>query len=144
MSDLVDSNVWVALAFESHEHHSVARAWLDGVVPPERACFCRMTQNSFLRLATSVRFFREEALTNRAALAAYRALRGDQRVAWAAEPAGIEEPWWLLADRDQPAPRAWMDAYLAAFAIRAGLRLVTFDEGFQRYTQHGLNLRLLG
>jgi predicted nucleic acid-binding protein len=36
-----------------------------------------------------------------------------------------------------------MDAYLAAFAIRAGMRLVTFDRGFEQFVSLGLDLVLL-
>jgi predicted nucleic acid-binding protein len=35
----------------------------------------------------------------------------------------------------------WTDAYLAAFARSAGLRLVTFDRGFARFS--GLEVLLL-
>jgi len=38
----------------------------------------------------------------------------------------------------------WMDAYLAAFAVETGMRLVTFDRGFQKFVPLGLNLLLLG
>ncbi len=140
MSSLLDSNVWVALAFDRHEHHALALAWLEGMEEADAASFCRMTQNSFLRLATSVRFFQEEALTNHAALAAYRALRGDPRTGWVEEPAGLEKQWWELADRELPAPKVWMDAYLAAFALQAGMRFVTFDADFARFADDGLDL----
>lgn len=36
-----------------------------------------------------------------------------------------------------------MDAWLAAFAIRSGMRLVTFDREFERYRAEGLDLLLL-
>jgi predicted nucleic acid-binding protein len=46
-----------------------------------------------------------------------------------------------LAAHTQPAPKRWMDAYLAAFAIAAGQRLVTFDQGFRSYA--GLDVLML-
>lgn len=61
----------------------------------------------------------------------------------APEPAGIERLWPVLADRDVPAPKAWMDAWLAAFAIKARMRLATFDRGFERYRGDGLDLLVL-
>jgi predicted nucleic acid-binding protein len=36
-----------------------------------------------------------------------------------------------------------MDAYLAAFALGGGLRLVTFDRGFKAYARQGLRLLIL-
>jgi len=36
-----------------------------------------------------------------------------------------------------------MDAYLAAFAISANLRFVTFDAGFEQFVALGLDLVLL-
>ena len=139
MSSLVDSNVWMALAFDRHEHHSAALAWLESETNGGAACFCRTTQNSFLRLATSVRFLKEEALSNRAALAAYRKLRGDPRCGWLDEPTDIEAMWFKLAERETPSPKVWMDAYLAAFAIRAGVRFVTLDGDFKKYRRDGLD-----
>ncbi|MCP5550400.1 MAG: hypothetical protein H7A53_05870 [Akkermansiaceae bacterium] len=51
--------------------------------------------------------------------------------------------WLQLAEHDSPAPKLWMDAWLAAFAIRGRMRLVTFDEGFERYRSEGLDLLVL-
>lgn len=39
--------------------------------------------------------------------------------------------------------KVWMDAYLAAFAIRAGLPLATLDADFRRFEAADLQLRLL-
>jgi predicted nucleic acid-binding protein len=36
-----------------------------------------------------------------------------------------------------------MDAYLAAFAIRAGIPFATLDSDFRRFKAAGLELRLL-
>ena len=48
------------------------------------------------------------------------------------EPAGCESHLRSLLDAATPA-RMWTDAYLAAFAATAGLRLVTFDKDFARF-----------
>jgi predicted nucleic acid-binding protein len=37
-----------------------------------------------------------------------------------------------------------MDAYLAAFAITGGLRMVTLDGDFHQFAPQGLDLLLLG
>jgi len=44
-----DLNVWLALTFQGHFHHDIARGWfesLDAQVEA-RLCFCRNTQLSF-------------------------------------------------------------------------------------------------
>lgn len=59
---LPDVNLWLALAFDGHVHHVSAKRWFDGLTAG-RCCFCRLTQQGFLRLATNPRFFRSNALT---------------------------------------------------------------------------------
>ena len=79
---LLDSNVWVALSFDRHEQHREALAWFDAVPDDGSACFCRMTQNSFLRLVSSKRIFQEDAMSNDLAINVYRQFRLDPRVGW--------------------------------------------------------------
>ncbi len=51
--------------------------------------------------------------------------------------------WLSLASLDQPAPKRWMDAYLAAMAISGGWQLISLDRDFLAYQKEGLNLQLL-
>lgn len=55
----------------------------------------------------------------------------------------MEAKWFALARLASPAPKRWMDAYLAAFAMCAGMRFVTFDAGFEQFVPLGLDLALL-
>ena len=57
------------------------------------------------------------------------------------EPAGLDERLGEFCDLGRTSPNLWTDAYLAAFAKCAGLRLVTFDQGFSQFP--GLELLLL-
>ena len=57
---LLDTNVWVSLAIDRHEHHLLALDWFDKASGDASACFCRMTQNSFLRLLTLKAIFEED------------------------------------------------------------------------------------
>jgi len=140
---LLDSNVWVALTIDRHEHHQEALAWFDEIPDDRSACFCRMTQNSFLRLVTSTAIFREDAMSNEQAIKAYRQFHFDPRVGWIDEPEGLEAEWFSGASVRSPSPKRWMDAYLYAFARLTGARLVTFDSGFRQYKADGLDLVLL-
>ena len=140
---LLDSNVWVALAMDRHEHHQEALVWFQDVPDDGSACFCRMTQNSFLRLISSKSIFQEDTMTNAQAIRALRQLQSDPRVGWMDEPYGIEADWLDAASVKSHSPKRWMDAYLCAFARMSGAKLVTFDGGFQQYQSTGLELVLL-
>jgi uncharacterized protein len=54
---------------------------------------------------------------------------------------GVEPFLQSWSSAKQWSPRYWTDAYLAAFAISAGLRMVTFDRDFEKF--EGLSLLLL-
>lgn len=140
---LLDSNVWVALTIDRHEHHREALAWFDEVPDDGSACFCRMTQNSFLRLVSSKSIFQEDTMTNEQAIKAYRQFRLDPRVGWMDEPAGLEDRWFAAASVRLPAPKRWMDAYLSAYARSCDARLVTFDSGFRKFESEGSGLVIL-
>lgn len=95
--------------------------------------FCRATAMALLRLLS------QPGVTSAAdfdGAAAWRALQtwlNLPAVVWAAEPEGLDEflrPWAMslhLRGGD------WTDAYLAAFSIAGGYRLVSFDGGFRRF-----------
>ena len=56
---LPDINVWLALTFDSHVHHRIAKNWFDGLTD-EVCYFCRLTQQGFLRLASNRQVFRNQ------------------------------------------------------------------------------------
>jgi toxin-antitoxin system PIN domain toxin len=134
---LPDINLWLALAFESHVHHTAARDWFEGS-SNEPCSFCRLTQQGFLRLATNPKAFGAEAVTLAEAWRLYDAFLGDPRIAFATEPEGLETLWRGYTQGPSFTPQVWSDAYLAAFARASGLELITFDKGFSRY----MDLRL--
>ena len=121
---LADSNVWLALALSKHHHHRAALDWFATVKAPASVCFCRATQQTFLRLLTNVSVlhpYGNPPLTNRQAWKAYEQLLADDRIVLRAEePAGLETRWKQLARRDMASPKLWMDAYLAGFALAGG------------------------
>jgi predicted nucleic acid-binding protein len=59
------------------------------------------------------------------------------------EPPRLRGLWLKLGALNRTAPKVWMDAYLAAFAITLDVKLVTLDSDFKTYVANGLNLRLL-
>jgi predicted nucleic acid-binding protein len=50
-----------------------------------------------------------------------------------AEPEGCDDALQAILGAGPLPPRGWTDAYLAALARSAGLRLVTFDRDFERF-----------
>jgi toxin-antitoxin system PIN domain toxin len=144
--NLCDSNIWLALALSSHRHQAVARDWLETIAEPGTILFCRATQQTLLRLLTNAAVlapYGNPPLTNSEAWAVYEAFRADYRVVLrVAEPTGLESRWNEFALRDTASPKLWMDAYLAAFALGAGCRMVTTDVAFRQFP--GLDLVLLG
>ena len=142
---LPDVNVWLALTISAHHHHDRSVTWFNGVTEPESVLFCRTTQQAFLRLLSNAAVlgaYGSPPLTNVEALAVYDALVADERVgAQDREPAGAEERWRDYASRDSASPKLWTDAWLAAFAVTGGHRLVSTDAGFRQFA--GLDLELL-
>jgi toxin-antitoxin system PIN domain toxin len=131
---LPDINVWLALAFTDHEHHPSALKWFDNRADGECA-FCRLTQQGFLRLATTSEATAGRPLTLIKAWRAYDDLFRDPRVVFSEEPEDLERFWRDYTHRRSVSPKVWNDAYLAGFARAADFELVTFDLGFRQYRQ---------
>lgn len=144
MRHLCDANVLLALAVGQHAHHAVAARWFRDLGEGDTVAFCRATQMTFLRLLTRKISGSYTPITNRQAWGVYDALRRDEAVVFLDEPSDLEVVWRKLANPTTASPKIWMDAYLAAFAVRGRLRMVTLDMDFRRFQSHGLDLHLLG
>ena len=144
---LLDTNVWLAAVFTTHPFHQAAQKNLQQATPAEPAVFCRSTQQSFLRLAstpTLLKAYGATGLTNIDALVALGALLALPQVCEREEPPGTPALWHRLASHNTASPKVWMDAYLAAFAISGGLRMVSLDQDFKNFVRNGLKLVLIG
>jgi uncharacterized protein len=144
---LIDTNVWVAATFSSHVFHLEAKQFLSELNTQNQAAFCRSTQQSFLRLATTstvFKFYGVELISNRAATEILTAYLAQPTVTSIREPDNVFDLWQKLAALDSASPKVWMDAYLAAFAICKAIPLVSFDQDFKRFKADGLQLTLLG
>lgn len=130
--DLPDVNVWLAFSVADHAHHQRARRyWYEESAG--QLAFCRVTGLGFLRLSTNKMAMAGKPLTVPQAWQAYAAFRRLPDVILVDEPENCET--WLehWAMGKSPTPRQWTDAYLAAFARAAGLRLVSFDGDFKGF-----------
>ena len=70
----------------------------------------------------------------------YDQIMADERFAFHIEPIRLEATLRQLTPAKFKSPKLWQDAYLAAFAICAGLQFVTFDAGFRQYKKLDLIL----
>lgn len=141
MHVLCDVNVLLALVYGGHAHHRMVLDWLD-TVPDDSVFVCRTAQAGLLRLLTTRTVMQEDVCTMAGAWQVYDQLLLDARFCFCAEPEGVTELWRALCPPEIVAPKKWTDAYLAAFAIAAGLRLVTLDRGFGEF--RGLDMLILG
>jgi len=126
-----DINVWIALTYEGHAHHSNAAAWFATLSEDATLAFCRFTQLGLLRLLTAEAVMSDEVMTQPQAWVAYDQWLQDPRVELVEEPAEIEIRFRALTRLRQPATKDWADSYLAAFATVGQLTLLTFDRGLR-------------
>ena len=129
---LVDINFWLALVFEAHHHHPQALRWFDEAAP-DSCAMCRFAQSGLLRLATHPAVFGDEAVTMAQAWALYDELLADERVYYLTEPPNLEPIWRHYTTAQKHSPKVWSDAYLAALAETAGIGMLSFDKGFQKF-----------
>ncbi len=108
--------------------------WWQGDVLPERrpVFFCRVTQLGFLRLLTNETVMGASRRTPEQAWRDYDRLAAQGPVDYLPEPEGVGQVLRGHTRSEDASSSLWTDAYLAAFAQAADLRLATFDRGFQR------------
>ena len=128
--NFLDANVWLALLWSRHVHSERAGAWFERS-SEEKFFFCRITQITVLRLLTTPTVMGSDVKTMSEAWALWDKVCADDRIALLAEPEAIEPEFRRFSALRSSSPKLWADAYLAAFAAVAGLKLVTFDRGFR-------------
>jgi len=138
---LADINVLVALLAGNHDQHALARKWFAGCAKGEIG-ICRYVQLGVIRLLTNPGVMKSSVISG---FAAFRILHElidlDERVEFVADHADTDVYFPRYLSHPAPASKAVNDAYLAAFAVAAKRRLVTFDGGFKNYKN--LDLALL-
>lgn len=119
---LLDVNVLVAVAWDSHVHHERARAWLSA---PDRAwATAPLTESGFVRVSSNPKVLPAAISVEaaRAVLTALRSVPGHRFLIDDVSIAAADVP--PLAGHRQVS-----DAHLLVLARRHGTRLVTFDSG---------------
>jgi predicted nucleic acid-binding protein len=113
---LLDTGIWVGLAFASHPQHRLAREMFEAADSERPVAFCRATQNSFLRLLTTPAIealYGGPAVTNAQAWAKSQELLALPQVVWLAEPVALESEWKRCACVATVSPKVWMAASIA-------------------------------
>lgn len=143
-AQLFDVNVWIALAFQTHPAHVEAKAAFESASSEAPAVFCRATQQSLLRLVTTPaiqKCYGSERISNTLAWERWEYLAAMPQVLFLGEPPKLQTYWSTYAKSELPAPKRWMDAYLAAFARGYGISVLTLDSDFLDF--EALDVRLL-
>lgn len=122
----------LALAHARHPHFEQASRWIGGIPQNDSICFCRFTQLGLLRLLTTQSAMGDDVLTQAAAWRVYDRFFEDARFVFLIEPADLDPELRRRTTRAETSPKRWADAYLAAFAQAANVRLVTFDRALSR------------
>jgi toxin-antitoxin system PIN domain toxin len=130
-TDLLDANVWLALAVQAHTHHSRAKRYWEQEAAPSVA-FCRITHLAFLWHLTNKSIMGGLRLAPAAAFAKAAEFLALPEVTMVHEPAGLDDVLEGFCRTGPISPNWWTDAYLASFAKAADLRLVSFDQGFSQ------------
>lgn len=139
MPVLCDANLLLACVHEQHTHHASAMAWLDKQTD-RSLVLCRVAQLALLRLLTNITVMGASVCTHDMAWQIWDTTVYDGRFVFMPEPKNLESILRLYTRAGVPSPKLWQDAYLAAFSRAASLRLVTFDRGFQRFSDLELEL----
>ena len=133
MLDLLDLNVWLALADADHEYHTRAKKYWETEAGKELA-FCRVTMLGLLRLLTNRKVMRNNPFSAQEAWQAYRVFLALPEVIFLDESKGTDSQMANWSDTPIFAPHRWTDCYLAALAQVSGARLVTFDVDFRVFS----------
>jgi uncharacterized protein len=148
--DLLDVNVWIALAQPRHRHHAQAKAYWDHTLTrfaqeyantedlhaiPSKLYFCRTTMLGMVRVLSQSAVAYGEHMSLCEAFSIYHRFKLLEEIGFAHEnlvdvDSVLEE---LLACNANLPMRMSTDIYLAALAKALNLRLVTMDRDFLRF-----------
>jgi uncharacterized protein len=140
MGILADINILLALVDPSHVHNKKVEKWFNALEEGSKLMICRMAQMGLLRLLVNPTAMQGNPLNLKDAWAFYGNLIQDPCVFEVKEPDGLQAIWAGLCFNFGSSPKIVADAYLAAFAMAGGLKLVTLDKGFKQF--EGLDLIL--
>ena len=137
-SSFPDVNVWIALVWDGHVHSEAALRWFTS--SQGSLYFCRHTQLGLLRLLTTSAMMGADTKSSDEAWQLWDQIWADPRIAFHAEPEGLDPDLRRFSSSPRPSSKVWADAYLLAFAKSADLRLVTLDRALANRSANALLL----
>ncbi len=140
MRTLCDVNLLVAICYEAHEHHSKALRWLGKKKDSRSLLICRAAHLGLLRLLNNPSVMGPDVRSAKQVWAISDLLFSDDRFEFAGEPLGLITIFRAFTSAGKYTPKVWQDAYLAAFATKAGFSFATFDGGFSKFKELSLDL----
>jgi hypothetical protein len=132
-----DLNIWLALSISGHQHHARAWTWFNRLPESAALLFGRYTQMGFLRLLCTPAALGDAVHSLREAWAVYDEWLNDPRVFHYPEPVGVEDEFRRISSRlaSRSTPKWLGDAYLMAFAGKAGATLLTFEQPLAAFSK---------
>jgi toxin-antitoxin system PIN domain toxin len=131
--DLLDVNVWVALSVSDHPFHTCATAyWANAAAP--KLCMCRTTALGLIRVSSRPHTMGGVPLTLAQSWSLYGQWLANPAVTWVPEPEGVDKVIDSWVSAGLVTSRTLTDAFLAALAVSANLRMVSFDRDFARFS----------
>jgi toxin-antitoxin system PIN domain toxin len=131
--DLPDLNLWLALAWGGHRHHAAAcRYWEEQAA--DTVLFTTVTALGLVRLLSQPRAMGGAVLGLDQASAVQAAFLEQPGVRLVDDAAASWPVFRQLLSRGTWPARLCTDVHLAAIAITAGWRLVSFDQDFCRFS----------
>jgi hypothetical protein len=127
-SVFLDINVWLALSYPGHQHHERALAWFSALDQATQLVFCRHTQLGLFRLLTTEAILGTNVRTQSECWGLFDQWINSGKATLAGDPLDLDGSFRARAHNDSASPKAWADAYLAAFAESGSFTLVTFDK----------------
>src|SRR5438876_9269518 len=104
---LPDINLWLALTFDVHLHHTAAKGRFESQAR-ESFAFCRFTQQGFLRLASNPKALKESAVPLQEGWRLYDTILSDSRISFLAErlDPGAHSQGRRISARDRARPHS--------------------------------------
>jgi hypothetical protein len=130
-----DVNVWLALNYEKHVHSPSAVRWYKSLDPAAILIFCRHTQLGLFRLLSSEVVLNEDVKRQSECWGIFDRWIESGEALLLQEPQHLDRPLRARTSAAAVSPKLWADAYLAAFAVAAGLTLATFDRALAGKTR---------
>ncbi len=141
MSDLLDVNVLLALAWPNHVHHSAARTWFASA-HSSGWLTCGVTESGFIRVSSNVRVTPDARTPSEAAMLLHR-ICGLTGHAFIADSVSLADSHELLGELAHSSSSV-TDAHLILLARDAGSGFVTFDrQAAQMAEKIGVSCTLL-